>query len=321
MNMPKLRKKVYHLLEARQRAGSLSNRIDIFLFSLIAINIAAVVMATEPWFANKHRGLLIAIEFFSVAVFTIEYVLRVWVSVENPKFQDARFPRLRYMMTPMALVDLIAIAPIYLIYFVEIDLRFVWALRLIRIVKFTRYSAALSMLQDVFREEASTFYAGFFILMVMLTIAGSGAYMAEHMAQPDAFGSIPEAMWWAMATLTTVGYGDVTPVTPLGKVFGSLVAVVGIGMAALPAGILANGLAQRMHQARDELLDNYRHALEDGVIDSQEREALEDLRKELGLSKRDADRIQAQVRRDHEKGRLCHCPKCGHIFAPSQHQA
>ncbi len=147
--------------------------------------------------------------------------------------------------------------------------------------------------------------------MVLLVLAASGAYLAEHDIQPDKFGSIPEAMWWAMATLTTVGYGDVTPITATGKVFGGLVAVIGIGMAALPAGILASGLADQLRRSRDALSAELRIALEDGVIDTNETEALEILRKQLGLSRTAVADVTNEIRREKKRGDTHHCPHCG----------
>ena len=155
------------------------------------------------------------------------------------------------------------------------------------------------------------FYAGFFILGVLLILTASGAYLVEHEAQPDKFASIPSAMWWAVATLTTVGYGDVTPITPLGKFFGAIVTIVGIGMAALPAGILASGLADQLRRKREILGAQFRQALEDEVIDAEEEQELESLRKQLGLSERLAKEIRNDVHLNNPRSKKNHCPHCG----------
>ena len=154
------------------------------------------------------------------------------------------------------------------------------------------------MLLDVFEEEAGAFFAGFFILILMLIFAASGAWLAEHKVQPEAFGSIPAAMWWAVATLTTVGYGDVTPITVAGKVFGAIITILGIGMAALPAGIIASGLNDQIHRRKASLTREFRKALEDGKICEQEEEDIEKLRKELGISIKLANEIRADVHED-----------------------
>jgi voltage-gated potassium channel len=212
----------------------------------------------------------------------------------------------------MSLVDLAAIAPFYLAMVVGIDLRFLRVIRLLRIFKLTRYSSALSVLLDVLREEASSFAAGFFIMAVLLVVAASGAYLVEHQAQPNGFGSIPDAMWWAVATLTTVGYGDVTPVTAMGKVFGAMVTLIGVGMAALPAGIIASGMTDQLRRRRAAMIEEYRHALEDGIIDENEEADLEAHRRRLGLSRQ----LVAEIRTSLKSRRLGEkhgkCPHCGH---------
>ncbi len=311
MSLIQLRKSFYQKLEPDEGADRLSRLVDLFLICLIAVNVLAVILETVDALQARYETLFAYIEIISVAVFTVEYFARMWVSVESSEFRDRKHPRLAYALSPMALIDLVAILPFYLGIFFSIDLRFLRVLRLLRILKLTRYSSAMSMLLEVFREEANAFFAGFFILIVLLILAGSGAYLAEHQVQPDKFGSIPAAMWWAMATLTTVGYGDVTPVTPAGQLFGSLVAVVGIGMAALPAGILASGLADQLRRRREEMTQRFRTALEDGIIDAEEEDQLEELRKQLGLSKRLVFEVRKQVQRDREAENEAICPHCG----------
>ncbi len=309
--MVQLRKVIHGKLDPSDRSDLVGRLLDLFLITLIAINVAAVILETVESIETRYHTVFWVIEIISVAVFTLEYAARVWTSPENPEFQNSKNPRLAYITSPLALIDLVAILPFYLGFIVDMDLRFLRVLRLLRILKLTRYSSAMSMLLDVFREEANAFFAGFFILIVLLVIAASGAYLVEHEVQPGKFGSIPAAMWWAMATLTTVGYGDVTPITPAGKIFGSLVGVVGIGIAALPAGILASGMADLLRRRRAELIKELRIALEDGVIDPAEERELEEIRRHLGLSKRIAEEIRDDVQRSHSGGLTGQCPHCG----------
>ena len=309
--MGQLQKLIHEKLDPSDRTDRVGRYLDLFLITLIAINVAAVVLETVSSINARFHTAFWVIEVISVAVFSVEYIARVWASPEHPEFQDKAHPRLAYMLSPLALIDLLAILPFYLGFIVDMDLRFLRVLRLLRILKLTRYSSAMSMLLDVFREEANAFFAGFFILIVLLVLAASGAYLAEHEVQPDKFGSIPAAMWWAMATLTTVGYGDVTPITPAGQIFGSLVGVVGIGIAALPAGILASGMADLLRRRRAELTKQLRVALEDGVIDADEEEELEQIRRDLGLSKRVAEEIRDDVQRSRKHAGLGQCPHCG----------
>ncbi len=263
-------------------------------------------MGYSPWFD--------AFEMFSVAVFTVEYLARLWCSIEAQPDEPPLRTRLLFTVQPMSLVDLAAIAPFYLAMVVGIDLRFLRVLRLLRIFKLTRYSSALSVLLDVLREEASSFAAGFFIMAVLLVVAASGAYLVEHQAQPDGFGSIPDAMWWAVATLTTVGYGDVTPVTPMGKVFGAMVTVIGVGMAALPAGIIASGMTDQLRRRHATMIEEYRHALEDGIIDENEEADLEAHRRRLGLSRQLVAEIRASLKSRRKGEKHEKCPHCGHLI-------
>ncbi|WP_350334392.1 ion transporter [Coralliovum pocilloporae] len=308
-----LRKRVFDKLEPTDRSDMPGKLVDLFLITLIAVNIIAVVLETVASIRAEHQRLFEVIELVSVAIFTVEYIARLWSCVENPDYTGETSPRRAYMLSPMAIIDLIAILPFYLSFVLAIDLRVLRVLRLLRVFKLTRYSSAMSMLLNVIREEANAFFAGFFILMVLLILAASGAYLVEHDAQPDKFGSIPHAMWWAMATLTTVGYGDVTPVTPAGQFFGALVTVIGVGMAALPAGILASGLADQLRRNREELTSELRRALEDGIIDENEESELEELRKSLGLSQRIAREVRKSVHDQREASETFCCPECGTV--------
>ena len=208
----------------------------------------------------------------------------------------------------MALIDLFAILPFYLSFFFTIDLRFLRVLRLLRVLKLTRYSSAMSMLLDVLRRESNTFFASFFLLLVLLILAASGAYIVEHGAQPEKFGSIPHAMWWAIITLTSVCYGDVSPITPIGKLFGSLVSVIGVGIAALPAGILASGLASQVRRNRVEMRDKLKQILEDEIIEPSEELEMRALQKKLSISDPELEKIKLEVA---ARANRNNCPHCG----------
>lgn len=220
---------------------------DLTLFVLIFANAAAVILESVPTIAAAYQGWFDAFEFVSVLIFSVEYGFRVWLSAVVGAPHSPLVQRLRYMVTPMALIDLIAILPFYLSIFFVFDLRFLRVVRLFRLLKLTRYSKSILMLLQVFRDEARPICAALFILSLLIVLTSSFAYLAEHDAQPDAFGSIPQAMWWAVITMTTVGYGDVTPVTTMGKFIGAGIGIIGIGMVALPAGLLAAGFTAQLH--------------------------------------------------------------------------
>ena len=301
-----LRAKVYWWLERPDRGARGPKLLEIALIIFIILNVSAVILETVNSIYIKWQIFFDVFETASLFIFVFEYLMRLWVAPENSSMPS----RLAWIRSPIALIDLLAILPALLYLIIPIDLRILRTFRMLRLLKLTRYSPALAMLLAVFEEEAGAFLAGFFILMLMLVFAASGAWLAEHNAQPEAFGSIPHAMWWAVATLTTVGYGDVTPITVAGKVFGAIITIIGIGMAALPAGIIANGLNEQIHRRRSSLRREFRKALEDGKICEKEEQDIEALRKELGLSRRVADDIRERVQSE-TAAKLNSCPHCG----------
>ena len=303
---PTLRARVYWWLERPDRNANGPRLLEIALIVLISLNVGAVILETVGPIYARWQFAFDLFESVSLLAFIAEYVARLWVAPENPEVQSRR----KWAASPLAIVDLLAILPAVLVLFFPLDLRILRTLRMLRLLKLTRYSPALGMLLAVFEEEAGAFFAGFFILMLMLIFASGGAWLAEHEAQPDAFGSIPAAMWWAVATLTTVGYGDVAPVTVAGKVFGAIITILGIGMAALPAGIIASGLNDQLHRRRASLEAQFRLALEDGAICADEQAEIEALRKELGLSHRAARHIHDQVQNESQSGTGV-CSACG----------
>lgn len=306
-----LRQDVYQLLEAPDRTYPGARLVDLGLIVLILLNLVAIVLESVPKVGHAWGAAFRGFEVFSVAVFTVEYLLRLWSSPENPRFtahDSLGSARLRYLATPLAIVDLLAILPFYLPFLLGVDLRFLRALRLLRVFKLTRYFSAMGVLLDVLREEARAFGAAIFVLLVIMMMASSAMYLFEHEAQPEAFGSIPAAMWWAVATLTTVGYGDVTPITVGGKIFGACITVIGIGMVALPAGILASGFSDHLHARKRRYRDRVEVAIADGRLSRLEQRQLEVAREQLALSERDAEDILDEVQQPTARG-VCPCCK------------
>ncbi|MFQ5982343.1 MAG: ion transporter, partial [Woeseiaceae bacterium] len=257
----------------------------------------------------------------SVAVFTVEYFLRIWCAVDSEKYADSEMgplkTRLRFISSPYAIIDFLAILPFYLLLgglFGDIDMRFLRCIRLLRILKLTRYSSAFDMLVTTCRENTRPLTAAFFILATVMLLAASGTYFFERHAQPVAFGSIPDAMWWAVSTLTTVGYGDVTPITTGGKIFGAIITVLGIGMVALPTGILASGYSTQSRLRSQKYWQEANQALGDGIISQHESSQLERLRVGLSLGKHTASQILDEERARqaivHNSERST-CPHCG----------
>ncbi len=258
-----------------------SKLIDWSLMVLIALNILAIILDSVASLRAQYHALFFGFEIFSVFVFTIEYVARIWVAPDvmlgrNVKGRGDLSLRLRYMLTPIALIDLLSILPFYLGFLIPVfDLRFLRAMRMLRILKLTRYSKSMALLLDVLVEERKSFLAAFFILVMMTVIASCGIYIFEHEIQPEAFGSIPMSMYWSLVTLTTVGYGDVIPVTAGGRIFASLITIVGVGIAALPAGIIASSFSDAFKRRQRRYQEALTQAMADGHIDEDEKKNLE----------------------------------------------
>ena len=249
-----LRRRVYELF-APNLGGKIGYFTDWFIMILIVANVVAVMFETVDTLAASYGGFFYWFEVFSVVVFTIEYVARIWSAIEDQDYQGPISGRVKFASRPLLIVDLLAIAPFYLSAAgVTTDLRFLRALRLVRFVrllKLARYSDSMRAMGAVLQRKKPDILIALFANIILLVIASSVMYFIEHPHQPEAFPSIPETMWWGVVTLTTVGYGDVVPVTPLGQLVGAIVALLGIGLFALPASILASGFIEEARsQAR-----------------------------------------------------------------------
>jgi voltage-gated potassium channel len=343
--MSHIRRSTYQLLDANDDNSFLSRFVDLFLIALISLNVLFVIIETLPDLPAPFLEFLASFELFSVIIFTIEYLARVWSSIEseNEAHHHPVWGRLRYMLTPMALIDLIVILPFYLAFFISADLRFMRVLRLLRVFKLTRYSSSISLLRQVLAEESKAIGAALFVLGMLIILASSLIYIAEHEAQPDVFSSIPAAMWWAVVTLTTVGYGDVVPITIAGKILASIISVISIGIVALPAGLLASGFNDALHRRRARYEKVAEKVMKDGKITAKERRILEETQSTLGIKPEEARHILEAIHNrlleknvsvtveeiEKEVDELEHelhtvfsqkCPHCGEvIFADDQH--
>jgi len=246
------KKRIFEILEIASAGDVPSKIFDVFIMTLISLNVIAVILETEPSLASYKR-FFNKFEVFSVVVFSIEYLLRIWTCTSDKRFKHPLKGRIRFAVTPLALIDLLAVLPFYLPMVIPLDLRSIRALRLfrfVRLLKIGRYSESLRSLGYVLKKKEEELIVTVIALLMLLVITSSIVYFLEHEAQPKVFSSIPAAMWWGVATLTTVGYGDVCPITTLGKCFGALIAILGIGMFALPAGIVASGFAEAFQRRR-----------------------------------------------------------------------
>ncbi len=248
-----VKEKIAEILTPAQKSSALSKAFQIFIVTLIFLNVLAVILESVESLAAAYSGAFKAFALFSVTVFTLEYVLRVWTCTVQEKFARPVAGRLRYIFTPMALIDLLAILPFYLPIFFDGDLRFLRVFRLFRLFalfKLARYSSSLKLITNVVEEKKEELLVTFAVTVVLLILASGTIYFLEHDAQPEAFSSIPAAMWWGVATMTTVGYGDIYPITPFGKLFGGMIAILGLGTFGLPAGIIAYGFVEEIQKRR-----------------------------------------------------------------------
>ncbi len=251
----KVKKRVYEIFEVASPGDVASRIFDVFILILIFLNVITVILETVERFAAHYYFFFKTFELLSVVIFTVEYGVRLWVCSVNERFRGSIRGRIRYAVTMMAIVDLIAIAPFYLPMILQLDMRFIRAVRLFRLfrlLKIGRYNEALNKFAYVMKEKKEELIIVFFIVVILLVISSSLLYYVENETQPEIFSSIPASMWWGVAALTTVGYGDVYPVTPLGKFLGAIIAILGIGMFALPAGILASGFAEKIKKKHNE---------------------------------------------------------------------
>lgn len=246
-----LRRRAYLVLEGGPAHGLLGAAVEGFLIVLIILNVVAFTLQSVPSIRQPYWIDLEVFEVFSVAVFTIEYVLRLWASVEDPLIREKGrwHGRLKAALKPTMMIDFLAVAPVYFtVFFPILDFRFLRLVRLLRLLKIARYSPALSTLGRVVVQERRALFGTLLMLVCATIFAAAAMHAAEGAVQPQKFGTIPGAMWWAITTLTTVGYGDEVPVTFIGRLIAGCTMVMGLGILALPVGIVATGFTSTIHQ-------------------------------------------------------------------------
>jgi voltage-gated potassium channel len=246
--------KVHTLLHPELGHTKWDKFINIFIIVLILLNVIAVMLETVPAIHEPNKRFFHIFDVVSVTIFTVEYVLRVWSSNHEPKFKHSIRGRLRYMLTPGALIDLLAIAPFYFYSVVTIDLRILRVLRLLRFLRLfrlTSYMKATQLVINVFKSTKNQLLLALVLALFLITISSCLVYFAEHMAQPDKFSSIPATIWWSVVTLTTVGYGDMFPITMAGKIFTSVILLAGVALFALPAGIITAGFLEEIRKSKN----------------------------------------------------------------------
>ena len=281
-----IKKRTSELLSKANITDKPSQYVDTALFILILLNITAVCLESIQSVGNKYQKSFYYFEMFSVFIFGIEYLLRVWSAPAREDLGESSsfIKRLKYIFSFTGLVDFIAIIPSIITYFGGLDLRWLRVLRLLRLLKISNYSSAIEDFFSAIMADWRSFSAALYLVLVALFLSSALMYIAENESQPDKFSSIPETMWWSLITLTTVGYGDVSPITPFGKIIGAFTAIMGVCTVALLTGIVASAFANQRSQRTAILEAEINQALSDGVISDMEAKKIEKLRKELNLS-------------------------------------
>ena len=294
-------RRIFEILEKGQVGDRLSLRCDLFLSILIVVNLIAVCLETIDSLFLEYKTIFVAVELVSVSIFSIEYVLRIWSRPSAPDEygKTATSKRLGYIFSFTGIIDLLAILPSILpLLLGGVDLRWLRILRLMRLLKFSHYSSALEDLFSAVQHERRSFAATLYLLILAILISSSLIYVFEQNIQPEHFGSIPDAMWWTVVTLTTVGYGDIVPMTVAGKLVATLTALMGVCVVALLTGIVATGFTNQVSMRRNQLEAEITSALSDGVISKDERKKIEDLRQQLNISEEDALAIINYISRE-----------------------
>ncbi|MGD1712688.1 ion transporter [Dapis sp. BLCC M172] len=248
----KIQRRIFEIIELDNPGDTYSKIFKVFIITLIILNIITVIISTVEDIYQQYKTWLDNFELISVIIFTIEYILRIWSSNVASGYKHSIWGRIKFMFKPLVIIDLIAILPFYLPLFLPnlIFTRSFRLFRIFRIFKITRYSDTTKLFAQVIKSKQEEIVIAIFIGVILLVTSASLMYFAENEAQPENFPHIPAAMWWGVVTLTTVGYGDVYPITPLGRFLGAIVALIGVGIFALPTGIVASGFTEEIQKKR-----------------------------------------------------------------------
>ena len=293
-----VRAKVFAMLEPTGHSGRLHTYIDNFIVFWIALSITCVVFETVESVRALFASEFMVIDVIAFTIFTIEYIARVYSAPENPKYKHLRMPHWAHIRTGQAIIDLLSILPFILesLFSQHLDLRFLRVFRLMRMLKLTRYTSAMETLYKVVLREWQIIFASVFVMMLLVVLTASLGYLFEHPAQPDKFENIPQSIYWAVVTLASVGYGDISPITPMGRALTVVLALLGIGIFAIPAGLLASAFTDQLRIDRDAFKHRLMTAYEDGLLDNAERELIVAEAERLHLSHEEVKRLTEEAK-------------------------
>lgn len=305
-----IRIKTYRLLESETSSTTSAKIITWLLILLIISNVAAAIFASEQDYYHSYKNTFIIFELISLSIFCFEYLLRLWCCVEAKEYQDIPHfkARITYIFTPIALIDLIAVLPFVIAMFLPVDLRTLRLVRVLRLLKLTHYFKGFNIFITVIIKESKSIAAAMMVMIFLIIIAASLMHSIEGAVQPEVFGSIIHSFWWAVVTMTTVGYGDVVPITTIGKVISTFIMLIGVGLVALPAAMLAARFSEELRERKENLDVHIKGALTDGYINIDEYQALESLAEKLEIEPEELQRSITLLKEGHHGEK---CPHCG----------
>jgi voltage-gated potassium channel len=297
------REKVFALLEPTGHSGKLHVIFDNFIVFWIALSMLCVVLESVDSIHHLFAAEFEWIDSIAFTIFSLEYLARVYSAPENPRYHGLRLPRWAHVRTGTAIIDLLTILPFLLEHFLPyaLDLRFLRVFRLTRMLKLTRYTSATTTLLRVAQREWQIIAASVFIMLLLVVLTASLGYLFEHDAQPDKFENIPQSIYWAVVTLASVGYGDISPVTPMGRALTVVLALAGIGIFAIPAGLLASAFTDQLRIDREGFTNRLLAAYADGIIDPRESVEIVAEAERLHLSESELARLIEHAKKEFQK--------------------
>jgi len=293
-----LRGKIHALLEPTGHSGQLHVYFDNFIMFWVLLSIISVILESVESVQAVLAWEFRIIDTVAFSVFTLEYFLRMYAAPENPAYKHRTAPRWSHFWSGHALIDLITILPFFLERFLpfDLDLRFLRVFRLMRLLKLTRYTSATKTLYKVVLREWQVIFASVFVMLLMVILTASMGYLFEHEAQPDKFENIPQSIYWAVVTLASVGYGDISPITPMGRALTVVLALLGIGIFAIPAGLLASAFTDQLRIDREAFKHKLLMAYEEGKLNPKARALIAEETERLHLSEEDVRRLTVEAR-------------------------
>ncbi len=296
------RQKIHALVFPSPYGGTMQNIFEVFIAVWVLLSVIAVVLESVQSVHYILNLQFVILDAVAVAIFTVEYCMRLYSCVEEPGYKGAFLGRIKQAKSPSTFIDFLAVLPFYLEVFLHhlFDLRFLRVFRLARLLKLTRGSDATAVLVKVVVREWPIMSASAFIMLLLVILTASLGYLFEHDAQPDKFENIPTAIYWAVITLASVGYGDISPVTPIGRTLTIVLALLGIGIFAIPAALLASAFSDELVKERDALKANLFSILKDGRIDDEEAATIRAEAARLHLSSEEINALIDQVIQEHE---------------------